>query len=215
MSTGVTGPDPAPARRRLRLPPEERRAHLLDCALEAFARLGLGAARHAQVAAEAGVAVSTVFLYFPTRDELVDAVLNEVERFYSELGAEAHASDAPVREVLRRHGRAFIESLDSHPHHARILLDWSTAFREDVWARYRAFNEARVARMAETLRRGLSDGSVPRSVDVDSAARLLVGIAGMLIQLRLQACDRDTIDRFARAARESVLSGPGLEAGAP
>jgi AcrR family transcriptional regulator len=186
-------------RRRLRLPPEERRAHLMECALSVFSQLGLGTAHHAQVATEAGVAVSTVFLYFPTRAELIDAVLSEVERFYTELGQEAHASDAPVREVLRAHGRAFIDSLDSHPRHARILLDWSTAFREDVWARYRAFNEERVERMAVTLRRS------PTATDPESSARLLVGVASMLIQLRLQDCDPSTIDRFARAARESVL----------
>ena len=153
--------------------------------------------------------MSTVFLYFPTRDELIDAVLDEVEGFYTELGREAHASNAPVREVIRGHGRAFIESLESHPQHARILLDWSTAFREDVWARYRAFNEARVERMAETLERGKAEGTLDASVDTESAARLLVGVAAMLIQLQLQDCDRDTIDRFARAARESILTGSG------
>ena len=189
--------------------PQERRAHLLECALAVFARLGLGAAHHAQVASEAGVAVSTVFLYFPTREDLLDTVLGEVERFYTELGRESHASDAAVREVIRQHGRAFIQSLDTHPEHARILLDWSTAFREDAWERYRSFNEARVGRMAETLERGQREGTLAPSVDVAPAARLLVGVASMLIQLRLQDCDRDTIERFARAARESVLTGAG------
>lgn len=193
--------------------PEERRAHLLECALSVFARLGLGAAHHAQVADAAGVAVSTVFLYFPTSEDLVDATLGEVERFYSELGREAHASDVPVREVIRQHGRAFIESLETHPEHARILLDWSTAFREGAWQRYRTFNEERIARMAETLERGQRVGGLAPSVDVASAARLLVGVASMLIQLRLQECDRDTIERFARAARESVLTGAGPEPG--
>lgn len=195
----------APAARR-RLPPEERRQQLLDCALVVFSRLGLGAAHHAQVAEEAGVAVSTVFLYFPTRDDLVDAVLVEVERFYAELGREIHASNAPAEEVVRAHGRAFIESLDSHPCHARVLLDWTTAFRDDVWARYRAFNEERVARMQTTLRRGQSEGNLTASVDVESAARLLVGVASMLIQLRLQGLDREAIDRFGRAARSSALT---------
>ena len=62
--------------KRRRLPPEERRAQLLEIAIDVFAERGLGAARHAEIAERAGVAVSTVFAYFETREALVDAVLD-------------------------------------------------------------------------------------------------------------------------------------------
>ena len=42
--------------------------------MRVFARRGLGAARHAEIAKEAGVSVPAVFFYFPTREELVTAV---------------------------------------------------------------------------------------------------------------------------------------------
>jgi AcrR family transcriptional regulator len=91
---------PAPLRRRLS--PGARRAELMACALAVFARRGLGEARHAEIAAEAGVSVATVFVYFPTREALVDAVLDEVDGFtwFAYLGGESdRALDAIVQAV--------------------------------------------------------------------------------------------------------------------
>ena len=75
---GSARPTTAAAPRRRRLAPEARRAELMAVAIEVFARRGLGEARHAEIAAEAGVSVPTVFVYFPTRDALVHAVLDHV-----------------------------------------------------------------------------------------------------------------------------------------
>jgi len=88
---------------RKRLPPEERRAQLLATALEVFARRGFGRAGHAEIAEAAGVAVSTVFVYFKTREALVGAVLAEVGRFYLELALEIHAQPKPCRQILIEH----------------------------------------------------------------------------------------------------------------
>src|SRR5215510_2353636 len=100
--------DPVRPRAR-RLLPTERRAQLLICALRVFARRGLGEARHGEIAKEAGVSVPTVFFYFPTRNELVNAVLDEVERFYIELAEQAHRRDLPAQQILLQHAVAFAE----------------------------------------------------------------------------------------------------------
>ena len=49
---------------RRRLPKDERRAQLVECAVLVAARKGIGRLAHAEVAREAGVAIPTVFLYF-------------------------------------------------------------------------------------------------------------------------------------------------------
>jgi len=76
---------PRRSRRAPALDKSERRALLLRCAICVFARRGLGGARHAEIAREAKVSVPTVFFYFPTRDALVGAVLDEVARFFTEM----------------------------------------------------------------------------------------------------------------------------------
>lgn len=195
----------APAGRRRRLPPQERRRQLLETALEVVARRGFGRAGHAEIAEAAGVAVSTVFLYFPTRDELLEAVLEEVGRFYVALAVRIHAQDKPCREILWEHRLAFHASLESHPHHARIALDWSTALREELWPRYMAFVDRLVANHVRTIERGIREGDVPGSVDPETSARLLIGSSQMTAQLRLMGSDPAQVDRIAALLIDGAL----------
>ena len=190
---------------RRRLPPEERQAQLLARALEVFARRGFGRAGHAEIAEAAGVAVSTVFLYFPTRSDLVEAVLDEVGRFYLELALQIHQQPRSCREILVEHRRAFHDSLDTHPHHARIALDWSTAFREEVWPRYVAFFEQLIENHMDTIRRGQRAGEVPRGVDPETCARMLIGTAQMTAQMKLTGTDPDKVERMSQIMIDAAL----------
>ena len=194
------------ARRRLK--PEERRAQLLRCGLSVFAERGIRRAVHADVAKVAGVAVSTVFLYFPTRDALVDAVLGEVERFYVELAEQVHASSAPTPEVLLEHGRRFRASIDSHPDHAYILLNWGASVRSRVWPRYRELVERMVATHGRTIERGMREGSVAPSVDAEAAARIMIGYAQMSAQLKLSSFDPERAEQISATVVTALLGPP-------
>ena len=190
---------------RKRLPPEERRAQLLETALAVVARRGFGRAGHAEIAEAAGVAVSTVFVYFPTREELLKTVLEEVGRFYLELAVDVHSQPLSCRDVLALHRQRFHESLETHPHHARIALDWSTAMREDLWPLYLEFIEQLVANHILTIERGQRDGDVPESVDPETSARMLIGSSQMTAQLKLTGTDPDRVDRIASMLIDAAL----------
>src|SRR5215470_18460852 len=144
------------SRRRRRAPAldkAERRALLLQRAMRVFARRGLGAARHAEIARAAKVSVPTVFFYFPTRKALVSAVLEEVARFFTEMAETVHSKREPAPELILEHMRAFAEAVDTHPDHTRVLLEWSTALRDEVWPRFLRFQEKIIATIARTIRR--------------------------------------------------------------
>ncbi len=193
---------------RRRLAPDARRAELLGVALRVFARRGLGRAGHAEIAAEAGVAVSTVFVYFPTRDALRDAVLDEVDRFQTGLARRVHDSDRPAPEVVLAHITAFSEAVDASPDHARVWLDWSTAIRDDVWPRYLRFQEGIVGIIATTLRRGQREGDVAAGIDPDAEARLVVGSAHMLAQMKFTNCPPEPLARYVRALVQAATGMP-------
>lgn len=192
---------------RRRLPPEQRRAQLLRVAIEVFARRGLGAARHAEIAEVAGVAVSTVFVYFPTRDKLVEAVLDEVERFFVELVERIHGQEKPTREIFSELGQAFLEQLGSSRDFTLIWLEWGSAVREGFWPRYRAFTERVVRITQRTLERGKREGTVPPDVDSESIARLIASASQTVARLKLGDVNRDTIDRFLETTF-TVALGP-------
>ena len=56
---------------------EARPGELLDAALDLFVEKGFAATRVEQVAARAGVSKGTLFLYFPSKDELFKAVVRK------------------------------------------------------------------------------------------------------------------------------------------
>lgn len=201
----MTANYPSPTRRRLS--PAARRAQLLACALRAFAEDGLSRAGHGRVAELAGVSVPTVFHYFPTREALVDAVLDAVEAYFTSLAEDVHASDRSVADTLVRHGLAFLESADTHPDHIRVWLDWSTAIRDHVWPRYLAFQERLVGIVARTIERGRHEGGTPAHVDPDSAARLFVGNAHMAAVMKFAPDTRLDLGKHVRQAVAVLLAG--------
>jgi len=68
----ISSPPPVPVRRRRK---EARPQELLDAALELFAEKGFAATRSEEVAARAGVSKGTLYLYFPSKEELFKAVV--------------------------------------------------------------------------------------------------------------------------------------------
>jgi TetR/AcrR family transcriptional regulator len=76
MPLKVPTPDPAPAPTRQRRK-EARPQELLSAALELFVEKGFAATRSEEVAARAGVAKGTLYLYYPSKEDLLKAVVRE------------------------------------------------------------------------------------------------------------------------------------------
>jgi TetR/AcrR family hemagglutinin/protease transcriptional regulator len=201
-------PRPASRNVRRRLSPAARRAQLLGCALEVFAERGLGRAGHARIAEAAGVSVPTVFHYFPTREALVDAVLDQVEAFFMGLARETYAQEGGTRDRLVAHGLAFLDAVDSHPSHIRVWLDWSTAIRDHVWPRYLAFQEQLVALVAEAIEAGRRRGELPARVEPTATARLFVGNAHMAAVMRFAPEAGLDLPEHVRHAVAALLATP-------
>ncbi|MBN1438956.1 MAG: TetR/AcrR family transcriptional regulator [Anaerolineales bacterium] len=62
----------------------ERRTEFLDAALKLFVEKGVARTSTAEIAREAGSAAGTLFLYFPTKQDLIDALILRVAREQSE-----------------------------------------------------------------------------------------------------------------------------------
>jgi TetR/AcrR family hemagglutinin/protease transcriptional regulator len=201
--------NPQARKRAPRLSPDQRRTQLLGCAMRVFAHRGIAWARPAEVAAAAGVSESTVFVYFITRDDLVAAVLDEIERFYMEKNRHfLAAAPFPAPQAILQLGAAFAESVDSHPHHARVWLDWSNSSGEAIFPRYLDYQEQVIRLVTSTLQRGRAEGSVAADVIPEDAARILYGAAQMVVQLKLTGSSAATVGRFLVSATRAVIGCP-------
>ena len=73
MKNSSSTPSPVPARQRRK---QARPMELLDAALDLFVERGFAATRSEDVAARAGVSKGTLYLYDPSKEELLKAVIS-------------------------------------------------------------------------------------------------------------------------------------------
>jgi AcrR family transcriptional regulator len=85
LSTGASG---------LRADARRNRARILAAAEQVFAERGSSASTE-EVAARAGLAVGTIFRHFPTKQELLRAIMKELLRQLTERAAELASSGEP------------------------------------------------------------------------------------------------------------------------
>jgi TetR/AcrR family transcriptional regulator, hemagglutinin/protease regulatory protein len=206
-------------RRRARpLERSERQALLLECAIRVFARRGLGAARHSEIAREAKVSIPTVFVYFPTRERLVREVLEEVARFFLEMTARIHKADRPAPEIVLEHGRVFGDAMVTHPDYARVMLEWSTALREEVWPLYLQFHEKNLHVIARTIRRWRRETGRDHDGDAqenaEDSARVIAATGYVVAQMKVARMPSEKIEHFLLTLVRDTLGEPVGKSGA-
>lgn len=156
------------SRRPLRRDAVANRERLLAAAVTSLLRHGSGATL-AQIAAEAGVGIGTLYRRYPTREHLLDALQLRAFGLVNDLVKEIEARDLPGIEALR----VFLERTVDHgsqlvmPAHGAPLSP-SAEIRER-----RGELHGRIAAMVE---RGIRDGTVRadlRMVDVVTFGSLI------------------------------------------
>ncbi|HHQ4691493.1 TPA: TetR/AcrR family transcriptional regulator [Aeromonas veronii] len=185
----------AEIRRRTRLSPEARRSQLMECAIEVFSRRGIGRAGHAEIAEQAKVSVATVFNYFNTREELVDEVLAEIERFVNQMLSQAYSGNGSMFDKIKRHVSLSVDAAYDQPDYAGIWLEWSSSVREEVWPRYTRLLDHCLELIASELQTAMDAGEITSVLSAQDLARSLTGFGYVMMQM---------INQPQRPARQEV-----------
>jgi AcrR family transcriptional regulator len=95
----MPSPSPSPVRRRRK---QARPQELLNAALELFVEKGFSATRSDEVASRAGVSKGTLYLYFPSKEELFKAVVRtNISALIAEGQQIADQFEGPSAQLLR------------------------------------------------------------------------------------------------------------------
>lgn len=164
----------APARRRRR---EARPQELLEAGLELFVEKGFAATRAEEIAARAGVSKGTLYLYYPSKEELLKAVIRE--RLVSQLAAgaaEMQQFDGPSSQLLRElFTRWWLHIFDSPASGVfKLIITEVRNFPEIAEFYRREVIEPGQQLIGQVLRRGIERGEFRRDVDVTLAVQSLV-----------------------------------------
>jgi AcrR family transcriptional regulator len=112
--------DSKPARRRLSAP--DRRAAILDAALEVFSGRGYHAASIDEIASQAGISKALIYEHFPSKKDLHASLLERhVQEIFERL-AQSAATPDPGEVRLRAGVDAFLEWVETHPRAFRLLF---------------------------------------------------------------------------------------------
>jgi len=163
----------APVRQRRK---EARPQELLDAALHLFVERGFAAARMEEVAALAGVSKGTLYLYYPSKEELLKAVIrerlsNEIEAGAAEVAQHVGSHADLLRKVFEHWWLRVYDSPASGVF--KLIITEVRSFPEIAEYYFREVVQPGQELIGGVLRRGIAAGEF-RPVGIDAAVHSLV-----------------------------------------
>jgi AcrR family transcriptional regulator len=161
-----------------------RRKEILTAAVRVFARKGFAATRIDDIAAEAGIAKGSVYLYYDSRDALLEAVFEGYRAMSAAILDRAVNGPGPALERLAGMVREVLGVLVARREPARIMVDLWAASRDaagspvDMAAVY---GDARTA-ITELLRQAGKEGVLREDLSERHATVIVGAIEGCLLQ---------------------------------
>ena len=149
-----------------------RRAQIVEAALGLFARQGFDGTSTKQIARSAGVAEGLIFHYFPTKAQLLTAVLETHHSFAGELRALlAEAADEPTSVLLSRLAAGWLDTLRREAAITAILFGTAQT-NSEVGAALSALIAEGIARLAMYLQGRVQAGELRADLPAESCAHM-------------------------------------------
>jgi AcrR family transcriptional regulator len=155
-----------------RAAPEKRRQELVLAAYREIAEHGFEGLRTREVASEVGVNIATLHYYFPTKESLIQAVLDHaMGRFRTTLAPHGSPSDQ-----LRNYLRATRKLMLDEPELGAVMAELALrSVRDRSTGRImNAMYDTWHVTVRGLLRRAVKEGTVKRELDSDAVAALIV-----------------------------------------
>ena len=94
---------------------QTRRAAMIDVAREFFFEHGYGSTTMSAIAAKIGGSKTTLWTYFPSKQVLFEAVVDDLSRQYGSLIDDVRLPSGDLERTLTRFGQAVVETMLSPP----------------------------------------------------------------------------------------------------
>jgi TetR/AcrR family transcriptional regulator, fatty acid metabolism regulator protein len=182
-----------------------------DAAMRVVGRKGLEKATVDDIAREAGVAKGTLYLYFRSRDEILEKTVGAAVDDLLERLQRAADGKGPFREALERLLTAQFAYFDENRDFFRLYFasgEYSEDRRLRQTHRYRLYIE----QLAGLIRHGRRRGEL-KSLDPERAAIAIAGAARDLILRRIHEKKPPSPEADARFLRDVLVSGLSAERG--
>jgi AcrR family transcriptional regulator len=178
------------------------RAAILDAARRVFSEIGYGAATVRDIVRETDLATGTFYNYFPDKESVLHALLDETAAEIRSRVREARKTSTTLEEFVEGGFRAYYGYLVEDPQTFELL-------RRNVGTVRSLFDEptvgAGVQELREDLEAGIRSGVVPDH-DVEYMAAAMVG-AGFEVAVRMVERDPPDLDGAVAFVTGIFLAG--------
>lgn len=178
---------------------EEQQEELTRAAFDLIAERGFEGLRTRDVAARAGVNIATLHYYFPSKEDLIRAVLAAaVARFRTRDSPDPAATPADPLAQLRTFLQTRQKQMRESPELFAVLLELSARALRDpgIRAIMRRTDEEWREHLARYLRAGVEAGQLRPDLDVQAAAVSLVALSKGLHLQMIMTSDELVDERF-------------------
>lgn len=169
------------------LPADERRAVTVEAVVQLAAEQNPSEITTTAIAKHMGVTQGALFKHFPTKDAILQAVMEWVaERLIARLDKAAQAAASPLAAIEAMF-MAHVEFVAEHPGVPRMLFGelqraQLTAPKRMAQALIRRYGE----RLHRLIEEGIAQGELNPALDAEAAATLFIGtIQGLVMQSML------------------------------
>jgi AcrR family transcriptional regulator len=171
---------------------EQRRQDILDAARTVFARKGYADTVVEDIAEQAGIGKGTLYLYFPSKEQIYLAALLEEARHLDEESRKAMAAADSWEEKLRAFVEVRLRYFDEHQDFMRIYM---TEFRtmcllgKPVHGELHRLAERCESQLAQVFAAAAGRGEI-REIDPELAALTVSDMIRGLMERRLRQLGR-------------------------
>ncbi len=147
---------------------------MLNAAGIVFARLGFYKATISQIAAEAGVADGTIYLYFKNKDDILYRFMDyKSGRFFETMRRAvdgADPADLKLRKLIRCHLNEFQNDKDM-----AVIFQTEVRYRRDVAPHIKDISKIYLDLLTEIIEQGQNDGILKQNLFMGLVKRFILG----------------------------------------
>lgn len=99
----------------------DKREAIMQAAMELIAEQGFHGTPTSQIASKAGIGVGTIYRYFKDKDELIEAIHEEVHEMFADTFAASYNPQKPVRENYLATFSALVRLFIAHPFEIKFM----------------------------------------------------------------------------------------------
>ena len=165
---------PTTAAKPLRADAQRNRDKIVEAARAAFREHGSQASLD-DIAKRAGVGAGTLYRHFPTRDDLIDAVMKDWSDRIAEDARTVVVDDVPTREVLRSWFGRFVENVGIYRGAAAKLQSAMDDESSPIHHKCQVLVQANASVLSSLAERG----DLRDDVDDRQVMRLVSGVASV------------------------------------